>query len=92
MTYFNQAAIKLAKVLGQGHPGDDFVPREIRRLAQACLASGESKADIETQVEKRVLSWSLHPLPSNQVVHCYVMDITDRQNMEAQLRELQKPV
>jgi HAMP domain-containing protein len=90
MTYFNQAAIRLAKVLGQGHPGDDFVPRDIRRIAQVCLATGESKSNVEARQGERMLSWSLHPLPANQVVHCYVADITESLQMEQQLRELQK--
>lgn len=90
MTYFNQAAIKLAKVLGQGHPGDDFVPRDIRRIAQSCLATGESKSDIESRQGDRVLSWSLHPLPGNQVIHCYIADITERLRMQEQLQQLQK--
>jgi len=41
-------------------------------------------------LEGHVLSWSLHPVVANQVVHCYVNDITDRLSLEAQLRQSQK--
>jgi nitrogen-specific signal transduction histidine kinase/CheY-like chemotaxis protein len=45
---------------------------------------------MQSQLEGRVLSWSLHPVIASQVVHCYVTDITDRLNLEAQLRQSQK--
>ncbi len=45
---------------------------------------------MESRVDGRVLSWSLHPVTINQMVHAYVADITDRLNLEAQLRQSQK--
>src|SRR5205085_319982 len=45
---------------------------------------------LETLVGRQTLSWSLHPLPTSQVMHAYVEDITERLNLEAQLRQSQK--
>ena len=45
---------------------------------------------MQSRFEGRVLSWSLHPVLASQVVHCYVTDITDRLNLEAQFRQSQK--
>lgn len=46
--------------------------------------------NLETIVQGRTLSWSFQPVPVSRVVHAYVEDITDRLNLEAQLRQAQK--
>ena len=50
----------------------------------------EQIAHPETVIQNRTISWSFFPVPSIGVVHCYAGDITDRQNLEAQLRQAQK--
>ncbi len=89
ITYFNDAALHLAEYLGRNHPSE-VLPQEIIREVEACLASGRSRLHMESRFENHVLSWSLHPMIGNRVVHCYVTDITDRLNLEAQLRQSQK--
>ncbi|MGN6553921.1 MAG: ATP-binding protein, partial [Verrucomicrobiota bacterium] len=89
ITYFNDAALHLAEYLGQQHPRA-VLPPEIAEAARNCLATGRSHLNIESRFEGHILSWSLHPMITNQVVHCYVSDITDRLNLEAQLRQSQK--
>ena len=44
----------------------------------------------ERVVQNRTISSSFFPVPAIGVVHCYVGDITERQNLEAQLRQSQK--
>jgi nitrogen-specific signal transduction histidine kinase/CheY-like chemotaxis protein len=45
---------------------------------------------LETSVGNRTVSWSFFPIMSNDVVHCYAVDITERTSLEAQLRQAQK--
>lgn len=89
VTYFNEAAQKLATAMEVEHPRA-VLPPEIAHQVQTCLASGEPQSGIETRVHGRTLSLSLHPVPANGVVHCYVADITSRLNLEGQLRQSQK--
>jgi signal transduction histidine kinase/ActR/RegA family two-component response regulator len=87
--YFNDAASQLAEYLGKVHPRD-VLPPEVEQMAQSCLATGRSHLNFESRIEDHVLSWSLHPVVASQVVHCYASDITERLNLEAQLRQSQK--
>jgi len=87
--YFNDAALKLAISVGQSHP-NDILPPNVGEIVQTCLATRHSKLRVETQMAGRSFSWSFHPMLDSHVVHCYVEDITDRLNLEAQLRQAQK--
>jgi signal transduction histidine kinase/CheY-like chemotaxis protein/HAMP domain-containing protein len=89
INYHNDAALNLAQYLGREHPRD-VLPPGIEQEVQSCLSTGRSLLYLESHVEDHVLSWSLHPLIASRVVHCYVTDITDRLNLEAQLRQAQK--
>jgi signal transduction histidine kinase/ActR/RegA family two-component response regulator len=89
ITYFNQAAMGLAKSVGHDHPRR-ILPPDIHEIVRRCLETGQSVLNLETQFEGRTLSWSFHPVTASQVVHCYVADITDKLNLEAQLRQSQK--
>jgi signal transduction histidine kinase/ActR/RegA family two-component response regulator len=89
ITYFNEAALKLSRSVAQEHPSA-ILPANILEVAQNALGTGQSVLDLKTVFEGRTLSWSLHPVVSSQVVHCYVQDITDRLSLEAQLLQSQK--
>jgi signal transduction histidine kinase/HAMP domain-containing protein len=89
ITYFNAAAQKLAASVNQSHPAA-ILPANIQEILCECLESRQSLVDLEAQICGRTLAWSFHPVASEQVVHCYVADITDRLNLEAQLRQSQK--
>ncbi len=89
LTYFNKAALDMATSLGKGElPA--ILPPDAVKSVQTCLVSGKSKLRLETQIEGRTLSWSFYPVLASQVVHCYVEDITERLNLESQLRHSQK--
>ncbi len=64
----------------------NFLPRNHKHIIQACLKSGGSKKNIETEIKEKVLSWHYNPLPSHNIVHIYVEDITERKLLERQLR------
>ncbi|MEO6181593.1 MAG: response regulator [Verrucomicrobiota bacterium] len=89
LTYFNQAAQEMAASLGKTLPSE-ILPSEINSVVQDCLISGKKNVGLETKDGNRILSWSFFPIIANQVVHCYATDITDRLNLEAQLRQSQK--
>jgi len=89
LTYFNDAAMEMARSLGKDHPGA-VLPPEVAHIVQACRTTGQKKLHLETALGGRTFSWSFFPIKQNQVVHCYVGDITERQQLEAQLRHSQK--
>jgi C4-dicarboxylate-specific signal transduction histidine kinase len=54
------------------------------------LAPGPQQAFAADSDPGRTLSWSFFPIIASQVVHCYGADVTERLNLEAQLRHAQK--
>jgi len=88
LTYFNEAAWKLSQLAKKEHPRQ-ILPDTAKGIARDCLASNESRVT-ETVINKRTFSWSFHPISARRVVHCYVEDVTERLNLEEQLRQSQK--
>jgi signal transduction histidine kinase/CheY-like chemotaxis protein len=89
LTYSNEAAQKMATLLGQPHP-QEVVPPEAANIIQTCLVTAQPRLQFETRSAGRVLSWSFYPIMASQVVHCYVEDITERLSLEEQFRQIQK--
>jgi signal transduction histidine kinase/HAMP domain-containing protein/ActR/RegA family two-component response regulator len=89
ITYFNDAALKLALSVNEETPRA-VLPTNVPDILENVLATGQSRTRLETKIAGRTLSWSFHPVTASRVVHCYVEDITDRLNLEAQLRQSQK--
>jgi PAS domain-containing protein len=89
LTYLNNAAREMAAALKVSNPESILVPNAAA-VAQECLRQGHSKLSQQIQINGRTLSWSFFPILASQVVHCYGADITERLNLEAQLRHSQK--
>ncbi len=89
LTFFNDAAEKMASQLGETH-SEGVLPPDTDKIVQTCLATGQARLRLETRPGKRILSWSFYPIMASGVVHCYVEDITDRTSLEDQLRQAQK--
>src|SRR2546428_12250224 len=89
LTYFNDAAQQAARLLGKNHPRE-ILPSGVKEIIKVCLGTGKSTTGLEFTLEGRTLSWSFFPILVSQVVQCYAFDITDRLNLEAQLRQSQK--
>ena len=89
ITYINPAAYEMAQALKFEDPSA-ILPPNADAVAQECLRTGQSRLCQELAIEQRVLSWSLFPITQSQVVHCYGSDITERINLETQLRHAQK--
>jgi signal transduction histidine kinase/ActR/RegA family two-component response regulator len=89
VTYFNEAALSLARSVGLDHP-HPILPNDVAKIVHNCLDTGLSKLNLQTLYQGRTLSWSFHPVSASHVVHCYVQDATDQLSLEAQLRQSQK--
>ncbi len=89
VTYFNQAALKLARSIGLDNPRP-ILPPNSDEIVRHCLETCQSKLSLQTVYQERTLSWAFHPVSASQVVHCYVQDITEQLSLEAQLRQAQK--
>ncbi len=87
--YFNEAALQMAQSLGRQHPSE-FLPPDTADIVKEGLLTGQSKLRHETVIHNRTISWSFFPIPAIGVVHCYAGDVTERQNLEARLRQAQK--
>ena len=89
ITYYNGAALKLARSVGEDHPRA-ILPENVKDIVHHCLETGQSALSQQSTFGGRTLSWSFHPLAGSQVLHCYVQDITDRLHMEDRLRQSSK--
>jgi len=89
VNYFNDAAEKIATMLGQEHP-QQILPEEFKKIVQECLSVNHGQTGRLTKIGSHTLTWSFHPLPDSGVVHCYGEDITARLNLEAQLLQSEK--
>jgi PAS domain S-box-containing protein len=89
LTYLNHAAREMARLLLLEDP-EAILPKGAASIARDCLRLGNSKLRQEISIQGRTLSWSFFPIIASQVVHCYGSDITDRINLETQLRHAQK--
>src|SRR5262249_9610530 len=89
LTYFNDAAQDLARALGKAHPRD-ILPPNASDLARQALASSQKKLNQEVSFGGKTISWSFFPISGSHVIHCYGVDITEMQILEAQFRHSQK--
>ncbi|MDB6067461.1 MAG: multi-sensor hybrid histidine kinase [Pedosphaera sp.] len=89
VTYSNEAARQMARSFDKSELSE-MLPPETAVIIKECLATGRSKMRHQSVLNQRTLSWSFFPIQISGVVHCYAGDITERRNLEAQLRQAQK--
>ncbi len=89
LSYVNPAAYEIARSLGLQDPAA-LLPADAATVARECLQSGQSKLAQEITINSRTISWSFFPIVPSQAVHCYGSDLTERNNLEMQLRHVQK--
>ena len=89
LTYHNDAAQEMAVKLGRRTPAE-ILPADAAQLVRECLATEKKRTVLETTPGGRTISWSFFPILPQHVVHCYAGDITERRNLEDQLRQAQK--
>lgn len=89
LEYFNSAAEEMVKSLGKENV-ESILPDEIAQIIRECIATGNDKIKRETVLNQRTILWSFFPIAAVRCVHCYAVDVTERVNLEAQLRQSQK--
>jgi signal transduction histidine kinase/DNA-binding response OmpR family regulator len=89
ITYANDAAEELTRSLGKKHLLE-ILPSSLHRLVTECLRSGKKRLGEQVVIGNRTINWSLFPVVSSQLVHCYGAEITEMLNLEAQYRHAQK--
>ncbi len=85
MTWCNDAGRRMAASHGAGSPAS-LMPGNFKAIILECLASGESRMNLQSTAQGRAISWSFIPVHGDGFVHCYGNDITERLSLEAQLR------
>ncbi|MDB6057134.1 MAG: multi-sensor hybrid histidine kinase, partial [Verrucomicrobiales bacterium] len=88
LTYCNHAATELARMV-DSDPAD-ILPNDIDEIIGECLRTGSNRVRRETVLANRIIAWQFFPILEHQTVHCYAVDITERVNLETQLRQSQK--
>ena len=89
LTYYNRAAREMTLSLGKDDPRE-ILPPHVTDIVRDALGTGHTRARVEVPVGKSTLSWSFFPIMDSQTVHAYGVDITERLNLETQMRHLQK--
>ncbi len=89
LTYFNRAAVLLAQSIGVDSV-EQMLPSDEPSIVRECLATQKPRLRHETKHRQRTLSWSFYPIVSHRIVHCYVGDITEKLQLEEQIRQSQK--
>ena len=89
LTYFNHAAVSLAHSIGLASVAQ-MLPEGHAGVVCESLESQKPRLRLETRHGARTLSWSFYPIVQHGVVHCYVGDITERLQLEEQIRQSQK--
>jgi PAS domain S-box-containing protein len=87
--YCNTAATALASELGCAQPAA-MLPPDTTAIVAECLKTNQSRTRLELPCGRRTISWSFYPITDRGVVHCYAGDVTDRHQLEAQVRQSQK--
>ncbi|MEO5803318.1 MAG: response regulator [Verrucomicrobiota bacterium] len=85
LTYSNDAAQAMAHSL-QKLLLTEILPPNFQTIVTECLANGRKKTNLQTAIGDRTFAWSFIPIHASKVVHCYATEITERLNLEAQLR------
>jgi len=84
MTYSNEAAESMARSIGESSLAP-LLPPDMAQIVVESLRSGDTR-QFQTSRGARSFAWSFVPIPESQVVHGYATEITERLNLEAQLR------
>ncbi len=64
---------------------ESALPENHREIIQHTLSSNKDRSGIESKIGNKSFSWTYHPLPSQDIVHLYATDITERIQVESQL-------
>jgi PAS domain S-box-containing protein len=89
LVYCNESAEEMARSLGK-QKVPEILPPDVSIAVRECLESGGIQVRRETKIATRTISWVFFPIPAIRCVHCYASEVTERLNLEQQLRQSQK--
>jgi PAS domain S-box-containing protein len=89
LVYCNESAEEMAHSLGKGKV-TEILPTDVAAAVKECLQSGGVQVKRDTKIGGRSIAWAFFPIPAIRCVHCYASDVTERLNLEQQLRQSQK--
>jgi len=89
LVYCNESAEEMARSLGK-QKVPEILPPDVVAAVRECLENGGVQVKRETKINSRTIAWVFFPIPAVHCVHCYASDITERLNLEQQLRQSQK--
>jgi len=89
LVYCNESADEMARSLGK-QKVPEILPPDVAVAVRECLESGGIQVRRETKTNSRTIAWAFFPIPAVGCVHCYASDVTERLNLEQQLRQSQK--
>jgi two-component system cell cycle sensor histidine kinase/response regulator CckA len=89
LVYCNESAEEMARSLGK-QKVTGILPPDVAKAVKECLENGGVQVRRETKIDTRTISWAFFPIPAIRCVHCYASDVTERLNLEQQLRQSQK--
>jgi PAS domain S-box-containing protein len=89
LVYCNESAEEMARSLGK-QKVPEILPPDVVSAVRECLENGGVQVKRETKINSRTIAWVFFPIPAVHCVHCYASDITERLNLEQQLRQSQK--
>jgi len=89
MVYCNESAEEMARMLGK-QKVPEILPADVVAAVKECMSSGGIQVKRETKINTRTIAWAFFPIPAVRCVHCYASDITERLNLEQQLRQSTK--
>ncbi|NOT95477.1 MAG: response regulator [Nitrospira sp.] len=88
LIYANPAMTKWLQECGYDTDGFPIVcPRELPRLVQRCLESGQEIRGEEVCLPQASFSWIFCPIPTQQLVRGYAVDMTDVKAAQEALRQ-----
>ena len=91
LVYANPAMTQLLQRFGYATGGfPAVVPGELSRLVRRCLESGQEIRGEEVSLAEASFSWIFCPVPSQQLVRGYAVDMTDVKIAQEKLRQSTK--
>lgn len=85
--YINPSSQALIEEIGL--VADDLtpiLPANTSEVIARCLAESKPQKEIETEYRGRSFLWTFTPVRSQDLLHCYAAEITERKNAEADAR------
>ncbi|UCE24674.1 MAG: PAS domain S-box protein [Candidatus Zixiibacteriota bacterium] len=91
--YANSACADTLRQIGLSPKNADrFLPPNISDIIARCAKSDKGILNVINELRGRSWTWSFHPVPGRNIIHCYATDITDLIRHEKEVRMLSAAV